>query len=249
MSQALFEREAGGAHEARSAGTTPGERVHPEVVEAMRELGIDVSGRVPQKLTDDLAQWADVVVTMGCGDECPYIPGKRYIDWDLPRPEGPAGRGGARDPRRHRARVRDARARAQRLTADRRRAACAAVRRPSSGARTSGTCGRVAARRLAARAHRLLGDDAVLQLRLVQTVFVSRYSSSPARPCSRPTPEALKPPNGAAGSVRPQTFTYTVPARSSAARRCAVPTSRVHTPAASPYSVSFARSATSSTES
>ena len=87
MSRALFEREAGSAHEARSAGTTPGERVHPEVVEAMRELGIEVSGRVPQKLTDDLSQWADVVVTMGCGDECPYIPGKRYIDWDLPDPK------------------------------------------------------------------------------------------------------------------------------------------------------------------
>jgi arsenate reductase len=88
MSRALFEREAGAAHEARSAGTTPGDRVHPEVVEAMRELGIEVSDRVPQKLTDDLAQWADVVVTMGCGDECPYIPGKRYIDWDLPDPKG-----------------------------------------------------------------------------------------------------------------------------------------------------------------
>jgi arsenate reductase len=88
MSQALFEQEAGGAHEARSAGTTPGECVHPEVVKAMRELGIDVSGRVPQKLTDDLGQWADVVVTMGCGDECPYIPGKRYLDWDLPDPKG-----------------------------------------------------------------------------------------------------------------------------------------------------------------
>ena len=88
MSGALFEREAGPAHEARSAGTTPVERVHPEVAEAMRELGIDVSDRVPQKLTDDLAQWADVVVTMGCGDECPYIPGKRYIDWDLPDPKG-----------------------------------------------------------------------------------------------------------------------------------------------------------------
>ena len=88
MSQALFEREAGGAHEARSAGTTPGERVHPEVVEAMRELGIDLSDRRPQRLTDDLAHWADVVVTMGCGDECPYIPGKRYIDWDLADPKG-----------------------------------------------------------------------------------------------------------------------------------------------------------------
>ena len=88
MSQALFDREAGGAHEARSAGTTPGERVHPEVVEAMRELGMDLSDRRPQRLTDELAQWADVIVTMGCGDECPFIPGKRYIDWDLPDPKG-----------------------------------------------------------------------------------------------------------------------------------------------------------------
>jgi arsenate reductase len=88
ISRALFEREAGGLHEARAAGTAPGERVHPEVVDAMCDLDIDVSGRVPQQLTDDLAQWADVVVTMGCGDECPYIPGKRYIDWDLPDPKG-----------------------------------------------------------------------------------------------------------------------------------------------------------------
>ncbi len=88
MSGALFERAAGGRHEARSAGTTPGERVHPEVVEAMREVGLDVADRVPQRLTDELSQWADVVVTMGCGDECPYIPGKRYIDWDLPDPKG-----------------------------------------------------------------------------------------------------------------------------------------------------------------
>ena len=88
MSQALFEREAGGAHEARSAGTTPGERVHPEVVEAMRQLRIDLADRRPQPLTDDLSRWADVVVTMGCGDQCPYLPGKRYIDWDLPDPKG-----------------------------------------------------------------------------------------------------------------------------------------------------------------
>jgi arsenate reductase len=88
MSRALFELEAGGRHTAESAGTTPGEHVHPEVVEAMGEMGIDVSGRVPQKLTDELARRADVVVTMGCGDECPYIPGKRYIDWDLPDPKG-----------------------------------------------------------------------------------------------------------------------------------------------------------------
>jgi protein-tyrosine-phosphatase len=88
MSQALFERKAGGTHEAQSAGTTPGDRVHPEVVEAMRELGMDLADRRPRRLTDDLARWADVVVTMGCGDECPYIPGKRYIDWDLPDPKG-----------------------------------------------------------------------------------------------------------------------------------------------------------------
>ena len=54
----------------------------------MSELGIDLSERVPQKLTTELGEWADVVVTMGCGDECPYIPGKRYLDWDLPDPKG-----------------------------------------------------------------------------------------------------------------------------------------------------------------
>ena len=87
MSEALFTRAADGRHEARSAGTTPGDRVHPEVVAVMRELGIDLASRRPQGLTDELAQWADVVVTMGCGDECPYIPGKRYLDWDLPDPK------------------------------------------------------------------------------------------------------------------------------------------------------------------
>jgi len=88
MSEALFTREAAGAHEARSAGTTPGERVHPEVVEAMAELGIDLSRRVPHKLTTEDAEWADLVVTMGCGDECPYVPGTRYLDWDLDDPKG-----------------------------------------------------------------------------------------------------------------------------------------------------------------
>jgi len=88
MSEALFERAAAGRHQALSAGTTPGERVHPEVVEVMRELGIDVADRKPQLLTRELAERADVVVTMGCGDECPFIPGKRYIDWDLPDPKG-----------------------------------------------------------------------------------------------------------------------------------------------------------------
>jgi arsenate reductase len=88
MSQALFEAAADGRHGARSAGTTPGERVHPEVVEAMREVGIDLAGRIPHGLTETDARWADVVVTMGCGDECPYIPGRRYVDWDLPDPKG-----------------------------------------------------------------------------------------------------------------------------------------------------------------
>ena len=88
MSQALFERAANGRHTALSAGTTPAEQVHPEVIEVMRELGIDLSGRRPQLLARQLAEQADVVVTMGCGDACPYIPGKRYIDWDLPDPNG-----------------------------------------------------------------------------------------------------------------------------------------------------------------
>ena len=88
MSQALFERASDGRHQAASAGTSPGERVHPEVVDVMREIGINLSGRVPQKLTPEDAELADVVVTMGCGDECPYIPGKRYVDWDLPDPKG-----------------------------------------------------------------------------------------------------------------------------------------------------------------
>jgi arsenate reductase len=88
MSQALFERAADGRHEARSAGTQPGDRVHPEVAAAMAEQGFDIAANQPQKLTDELSMWADIVVTMGCGDECPYIPGKRYLDWDLPDPRG-----------------------------------------------------------------------------------------------------------------------------------------------------------------
>ena len=88
MSRALFERAADGRHEARSAGTTPGERVHPEVVEAMRELGIDLSGVRPQLLTDDLAREADLLVTMGCGEACPHVPGLAREDWPLPDPKG-----------------------------------------------------------------------------------------------------------------------------------------------------------------
>jgi arsenate reductase len=89
MSQALFEQAAADlGHAARSAGTTPAARVHPEVVTVMRELGIDLADRTPQPLTDELARWADVVVTMGCGDSCPYIPGRRYLDWNLADPHG-----------------------------------------------------------------------------------------------------------------------------------------------------------------
>jgi arsenate reductase (thioredoxin) len=86
MSQALFEQAAGHRHGALSAGTTPADRVHPEVVEVMNEIRIDLSERRPRALTRDLAEQADLVVTMGCGDDCPFIPGKRYIDWDLPDP-------------------------------------------------------------------------------------------------------------------------------------------------------------------
>src|ERR687892_1293267 len=88
MAQALFERAADGRHEARSAGSRPAEAVHPEVVEAMRELGVDLSGHEPRALERADAEWADVVVTMGCGDECPFIPGKRYVDWELDDPGG-----------------------------------------------------------------------------------------------------------------------------------------------------------------
>src|SRR5436305_11797591 len=88
MSAALFERAGGGRHHALSAGTTPGEHVHPQVVEVMREVGIDLSGNVPKMLDRAMAERADVVVTMGCGDEFPYIPGKRYLDWDLEDPSG-----------------------------------------------------------------------------------------------------------------------------------------------------------------
>ena len=88
MSAALFERAAGGRHAALSTGTTPAERVHPEVVTVMRALGIDLANRTPRRLTRELAEAADVVVTMGCGDQCSFIPGKRYLDWDLEDPQG-----------------------------------------------------------------------------------------------------------------------------------------------------------------
>jgi arsenate reductase len=88
IAQALFERAAAGHHEARSAGSRPAGHVHPEVAAVLREIGIDVAGNVPHKLDGEDIRWADLVVTMGCGDECPYIPGKRYIDWELDDPSG-----------------------------------------------------------------------------------------------------------------------------------------------------------------
>jgi arsenate reductase len=88
MAQALFERAARGRHEARSAGSDPGEGVHPEVVQVMRELGVDLAGRTPRRLHRADVEWADEVVTMGCGDACPVVPGTRYEDWSLADPKG-----------------------------------------------------------------------------------------------------------------------------------------------------------------
>ncbi len=85
MAQAFYEARGG---QARSAGTRPADHVHPEVVEAMREKGVDLEARRPEKLERSHAEWADIVVTMGCGDECPVVPGKRYVSWDLPDPKG-----------------------------------------------------------------------------------------------------------------------------------------------------------------
>src|SRR3954454_16910501 len=90
MSAALFDRAAGGRHRALSAGSEadPDGNVHPQGVLGLRELDIALADRRPQRLTTELAAQADVVVTMGCGDACPYIPGKRYVDWELPDPAG-----------------------------------------------------------------------------------------------------------------------------------------------------------------
>ena len=89
MAAAFFEQLANPAlARAVSAGTRPGERVHPEVVEAMREVGIDLSVARPRLLTQDLARGAQLLVTMGCGDECPFVPGLRREDWPLEDPKG-----------------------------------------------------------------------------------------------------------------------------------------------------------------
>ncbi|HSL63796.1 MAG TPA: hypothetical protein VK874_03990 [Gaiellaceae bacterium] len=88
MAETLFTLAAGADHLARSAGSNPARRVHPEVAEVMRERGVELADRVPRKLEREDAEWADVVVTMGCSDACPYIPGKRYVDWELDDPHG-----------------------------------------------------------------------------------------------------------------------------------------------------------------
>ena len=85
VAQALYERAGG---EARSAGTDPSDEIQQAVAEALEEIGIDLSGRRPKRLTQEDADWAELVVTMGCSDACPVLPGKRYLDWNLSDPAG-----------------------------------------------------------------------------------------------------------------------------------------------------------------
>ena len=87
MAAALLERHGMGRVHVRSAGSEPVSRLNPAVVEAMRELGLDISREFPKPLTDEVVRAADVVITMGCGDSCPVFPGKRYLDWELEDPE------------------------------------------------------------------------------------------------------------------------------------------------------------------
>ncbi len=88
MAAGLLAHLSGGAVEVRSAGSAPAESVNPVAVEAMREIGIDITAGRPKVLTDDAVRASDVVITMGCGDACPYFPGRRYLDWDLADPAG-----------------------------------------------------------------------------------------------------------------------------------------------------------------
>jgi protein-tyrosine-phosphatase len=85
IARALYEARGG---DARAAGSVPADEVQPAVVDALDELGIDISARTPRRLTRDDVEWADLVVTMGCGDACPVLPGKEYVDWNLPDPAG-----------------------------------------------------------------------------------------------------------------------------------------------------------------
>ena len=88
MAAGLLNHRAEGKVRVRSAGSDPAETINPAVVEAMAELGIDLSEEVPKPITDEAVRAADAVITMGCGDACPVYPGKRYVDWDLPDPAG-----------------------------------------------------------------------------------------------------------------------------------------------------------------
>jgi protein-tyrosine-phosphatase len=88
MAAALLDSRSQGRVRVRSAGSAPASEINPTVVQAMEEIGLDMSREFPKPLTDELARNADVVVTMGCGDACPVYPGKRYLDWDLPDPHG-----------------------------------------------------------------------------------------------------------------------------------------------------------------
>ena len=88
MAAALLDHHAGGRVRVRSAGSEPADRVNPAVVQAMAEVGLDISKEFPKPLTDVAVREADVVITMGCGEACPIYPGKKYLDWDLPDPSG-----------------------------------------------------------------------------------------------------------------------------------------------------------------
>ncbi|HVC03959.1 MAG TPA: arsenate reductase ArsC [Candidatus Acidoferrales bacterium] len=88
MAAALLNRRARGTVHVRSAGSEPADRLNPAVVAAMAEVGIDISREFPKPLTDESVRTADVVITMGCGDACPFYPGKRYLDWELEDPAG-----------------------------------------------------------------------------------------------------------------------------------------------------------------
>src|SRR5438309_702239 len=88
MAAALLNQQAGGRFLVRSAGSEPASSLNPRVVEAMQEVGIDISQEFPKPLTDDSVRSADVVITMGCGDACPIYPGKRYEDWEIADPAG-----------------------------------------------------------------------------------------------------------------------------------------------------------------
>ena len=85
---ALLQHHAEGRVRVRSAGSAPGDEINPSIRAVLAERGIDIRAEVPKKLTDDAAEAADVIVTMGCGDACPFFPGKRYLDWELPDPAG-----------------------------------------------------------------------------------------------------------------------------------------------------------------